>query len=276
MAEKRMFTKKITDADEFVFLPSSTQALYLHLCMGADDDGFNNQVQMAMFKAHASLDDVKILLAKRFILQFESGVIVIKHWRMANALRKDRYTETAYQEELKRLKIKDNGSYTLANGEEEVWLPDGCQTVAKRLPQYSVDKDIIDNSSMDTTIIAQSQKAQSQKQAKNDEQKADVSAIPLNDGTEWLPEQSLFDEYVKLYPNVNVKQQFNAMRGWCMSNPTKRKTAKGIRRFVNTWLSKEQDKGGSFTKGNVTNEESERQRQEYKDYTDKLNKLRGM
>ena len=143
MAEKRMFTKKITDADEFISLPSSTQALYLHLCMAADDDGFNNQVQMAMFKAHASVDDVKVLLAKRFILQFESGVIVIKHWRMANALRKDRYTETAYQEELKCLKVKDNGSYTFADG-NDVWLPDGCQMVAERLPQYSIDKDSID------------------------------------------------------------------------------------------------------------------------------------
>ena len=145
MAEKRMFTKKITDADEFISLPSSTQALYLHLCMSADDDGFNNQVQMAMFKAHASIDDVKILLTKRFILQFESGVIVIKHWRMANALRKDRYTETAYQEELKQLKIKDNGSYTVINGNEDVWLPDGCQMVA-------ADKNSIDKNSIDKNI----------------------------------------------------------------------------------------------------------------------------
>lgn len=142
MAEKRMFTKKITDADEFISLPSSTQALYLHLCMSADDDGFNNQVQMAMFKAHASIDDVKILLTKRFILQFESGVIVIKHWRMANALRKDRYTETAYQEELKQLKIKDNGSYTVISEDETAWLPDGCQMVAA--DKISIDKDSID------------------------------------------------------------------------------------------------------------------------------------
>jgi hypothetical protein len=239
--------------------------------MAADDDGFNNQVQMAMFKAHASVDDVKVLLTKRFILQFESGVIVIKHWRMANALRKDRYTETAYQEELKRLKVKDNGSYTIVDGQENVWLPDGCQTVAKWLPQNSIDKNSIDNSSIDTTIIAQSQN-----KTKTEEPKADVSAIPLNDGTEWLPEQNLFDEYIKLYPNVNVKQQFNAMRGWCMSNPTKRKTLRGIKKFVNTWLSKEQDRGYSFTKGNVTNAESERQRQEYSEYNDKLNKLRGL
>jgi len=131
MGERRMLTAKVTDADAFVSMPSSAQALYLHLNMGADDDGFNNQVQLAMFKAHASVDDVKLLLAKRFILQFESGVIVIKHWRMANALRSDRYKPTNYQEELSMLQIKDNKSYTFKDG---AWLPYGCQMVAEEVP----------------------------------------------------------------------------------------------------------------------------------------------
>jgi hypothetical protein len=121
-----MFTKKVTDDDNFMSLSSSAQALYLHLSMSADDDGFCNQVTIAMFKAHASVQDLQALLEKRYIYQFENGVIVIKHWRMANALRKDRYTPTAFQEELARLNIKENGSYT--------WLPDGCQAVANRLP----------------------------------------------------------------------------------------------------------------------------------------------
>ena len=132
MAERRMFTKKITDSDAFIELSSSTQALYFHLNQGADDDGFNNQVQNAMFKAHASVDDLKVLLMKNFIIRFESGVIVIKHWRMHNTLRKDRYTPTSFQEELSALNIKDNGSYTL--------IDDGCQVVAKRLPQDSIGK----------------------------------------------------------------------------------------------------------------------------------------
>lgn len=127
MAERRMFTKKITDSDSFIELSSAAQALYLHLNQGADDDGFTNQVQMAMYKAHASVDDLKVLIAKKFLLTFENGVIVIKHWRMHNTLRKDRYTPTNYQEELKQLGIKDNGAYTL-----------GCQAVAKRLPQDSI------------------------------------------------------------------------------------------------------------------------------------------
>ena len=139
MAERRMMTKKVTDDDNFMSLSSSAQALYLHLSMCADDDGFCNQVSVSMFKAHASVQDLQALLEKRYIYQFENGVIVIKHWRMANALRKDRYTPTAFQEELKRLDIKENGSYTWAKD-------DGCQMVAKRLPDgcHSIDKNRID------------------------------------------------------------------------------------------------------------------------------------
>ena len=85
---------------------------------------------MAMMKAHASTDDLKVLLVKNFLIRFESGVIVIKHWRMHNTLRKDRYTPTNYQEELSALCVKDNGSYSL-----------GCQSVAKGLPQVSIGKD---------------------------------------------------------------------------------------------------------------------------------------
>ena len=140
MAERRMFTKKITDDDNFMTLSSSAQALYLHLSMSADDDGFCNQVSIAMFKAHASVQDLQALLEKRYIYQFENGVIVIKHWRMANALRKDRYTPTSFQEELSLLGLKDNGSYT--------WLPDGCQTVANCLPQDRIGKDSVGKESI--------------------------------------------------------------------------------------------------------------------------------
>lgn len=141
MADRRMFTKKVTDDDNFMALSSSAQALYLHLSMSADDDGFCNQVSISMIKAHASVQDLQALLEKRYIYQFDNGVIVIKHWRMANALRKDRYTPTAFQDELAKLDIKDNGAYT--------WLPDGCQMVAKRLPQDSIGKVSIDKVSID-------------------------------------------------------------------------------------------------------------------------------
>ncbi len=144
MADRRMLTRKVTDDDHFTDLSSSAQALYLHLTMSADDDGFCNQLSTAMFRSHASVQDLEALLEKRFLLQFDNGVIVIKHWRMANALRKDRYTPTAFQEELAKLTIKENGSYTMSEDVVASWLPDGCQMVAERLPQASIGKDRID------------------------------------------------------------------------------------------------------------------------------------
>ncbi len=138
MGDRRMLTKKVTDDDNFMALSASAQALYLHLSMSADDDGFCNQVSICMFKAHASVQDLQALLEKRYIYQFDNGVIVIKHWRMANALRKDRYTPTVFQEELAKLKLKENGAYT--------WLPDGCQTVANCLPQDNSSKDNLSKS----------------------------------------------------------------------------------------------------------------------------------
>lgn len=130
MAERRMFSKKVTDSDQFIEMSAAAQALYFHLNQGADDDGFNNQIQNAMFKAHAGVDDLKILMAKRFIIRFDSGVIVIKHWRMHNTLRKDRYIPTNFQEELAQLGIKENGAYTFGCQTVAERLPDGCQTVA--------------------------------------------------------------------------------------------------------------------------------------------------
>ena len=140
MAERRMFTKRVTDDDHFMGLSASAQALYLHLSMAADDDGFCNQIAVCMFKAHASTGDLEALLSNRYLYQFDNGVIVIKHWRMANALRKDRYTPTAFQEELSHLQLKENGSYTMVAER----LPDGCQVVAACLPQDRLGKDRTD------------------------------------------------------------------------------------------------------------------------------------
>ena len=148
MAEKRMFTTKVSDSDAFIEMPAAAQALYFHLNQGADDDGFNNQVQMAMWKAHASVDDLKILMAKNYIIRFESGVIVIKHWRMHNTIRNDRYTPTNFKEELALLGIKENKSYTL----------NGCQMVAGRLPQNRLEKIREEEISIDTNIKPQKQK----------------------------------------------------------------------------------------------------------------------
>ncbi len=120
----RMFTTEITMSDAFLEMPKSTQALYFHLNMNADDDGFVGNPKTIMRLVGASDDDFRILIAKNFVIPFEKkGIIVIKHWRMHNLIRKDRKKDTPYQEELALLSVKDNGSYTL-NGNQ---LTTKCQ-----------------------------------------------------------------------------------------------------------------------------------------------------
>lgn len=116
MANKRMFTMKIIDTDAFLDMPLSTQCLYFHLNMRADDDGFIGNPKRIEKIIGANDDDLKLLIAKRFVILFDDGVIVIKHWRMHNTLSRDRYIETSYTDEKKKLLLKDNGSYSLTNG----------------------------------------------------------------------------------------------------------------------------------------------------------------
>ena len=117
MANKRMFTMKIVDSDAFLDMPLSAQCLYFHLNMRADDDGFVGNPKRVMKIVSASEDDLKLLIMKKFVLAFDGGVIVIKHWRMHNTLSQNRYHETQYLDEKSLLKIKQNGSYSFEKGE---------------------------------------------------------------------------------------------------------------------------------------------------------------
>lgn len=112
MAERRMFAKTIVDSDAFLDMPLSTQSLYFHLNMRADDDGFINNPRKIQRMIGCSDDDLKLLVAKRFIIPFESGIVVIKHWKIHNYIQKDRYKPTIYQEEKNLISEKDNKSYT--------------------------------------------------------------------------------------------------------------------------------------------------------------------
>lgn len=122
MAERRMFAKTIIDSDMFLDMPLSTQALYFHLSMRADDDGFINNPRKIQRMIGAADDDLKVLVMKRFILPFDSGVVVIKHWKIHNYIRNDRYKETVYKEERALLELKDNGAYTELS---TTGIPDG-------------------------------------------------------------------------------------------------------------------------------------------------------
>ena len=150
MAEKRMFSRKIVLSDAFLDMPMSARCLYFTLSMLADDDGFVDAPKSIMRQCGASQDDMGILLAKRFVLNFESGVVVIKHWLINNYLRSDRYTETTYLEEKSTLCIDENGAYTEKESYEPlpetvgelVGIPTGIPT---GIP--SIDKDSKDKSS---------------------------------------------------------------------------------------------------------------------------------
>lgn len=135
MAERRMFAKTIIDSDAFLDMPLSAQSLYFHLSMRADDDGFINNPRKIQRMIGGSDDDLKLLVAKNFIIPFESGVVVIKHWKIHNYIRNDRYKETVYQEEKAMLSVKENSSYTLG-------IPDGYQMETQvRLGKDRLGKD---------------------------------------------------------------------------------------------------------------------------------------
>jgi hypothetical protein len=138
MAERRMFAKTIIDSDAFLDMPLSTQSLYFHLSMRADDDGFINNPKKIQRMIGGSDDDLKLLIAKNFIIPFESGIVVIKHWKIHNYIRNDRYKETVYQEEMAMLNVKENKAYTLG-------IPNGYQMDTQvRLGKDSIGKVSID------------------------------------------------------------------------------------------------------------------------------------
>ena len=141
MANKRMFTMKIVDTDAFLDMPLSTQCLYFHLNMRADDDGFLNNAKKVMKIIGANQNDYDLLVAKSFVIQFDDGICVIKHWRINNYLRKDRYTETIYQEEKAMLTIQPNGRYSLKDSSCEIDdLPLGIPVCNQSDTQNRIDK----------------------------------------------------------------------------------------------------------------------------------------
>jgi len=143
MAERRMFAKSIVMSDVFLDMPLSARCLYFTLGMMADDDGFVGNPKSITRQCGASQEDLDILKEKRYILGFESGVIVIKHWCMNNYIQKDRYKRTTYIEEMETLGIDNKGSYTEKNGGKDVMYTKCIQNVYTG--KDSIGKDSINN-----------------------------------------------------------------------------------------------------------------------------------
>ena len=145
MAERRMFAKTIIDSDAFLEMPMTAQLLYFHLAMRGDDDGFINKPKAIMRICGAHDDDLRVLFAKKFVIPFESGVVVIKHWKIHNYIRKDTYSETKYKEEKACLELDENNAYRLSVTNpsrvrnESVTSPSTQDSIG----QYSIVKDNI-------------------------------------------------------------------------------------------------------------------------------------
>lgn len=232
-----MFTKKITESDAFLEMPASAQNLYFHLNMEADDDGFVNAPKKIMRMVGSSEDDMRLLILKKFVLVFDSGVIVIKHWRMHNLIKSDRYHPTQYQEEYASLWYdKSDNIYHLAVTEEtEKQLePKWNQNGTQMEPEVRLGQDSLVKVSLGKGLFAP-----------HDDTSEAVYNLKLKEKDLY---QSIYREDIdflqSLYPGLDVEQQIRSMVGWCISNTTKRKTKSGIASFITRWLNTEQNKLG--------------------------------
>jgi DnaD/phage-associated family protein len=113
MAQKRMFNISILESDEFLEMPDSSQILYIHLSMNADDDGFVDNWKSIMRMTGKKEDDLKILIAKSFVIPFNTKILIIRHWKLNNYIQKDRYKETIYKDEKALLSVDKNNVYNL-------------------------------------------------------------------------------------------------------------------------------------------------------------------
>lgn len=257
-----MFSKKIIDSDSFLDMPLSTQALYFHLAMRADDDGFLNNARKIMKIVGASQEDYDRLVDDRLVLQFEDGICVIKHWRIHNYLRADRYKETQYTEEKARLYLKENGAYTLNKDKAVASLSTSGKPNDTRMDTIGIpdgnqmDTDGYTNDNQMDTWLTQDRIGK-ERIGKESIKKyicpepggpaPDCSDIflPLVDGTFYNVPNVRIDNWGKAFPAVDVEHELRKMLTWLDSNPKKQKTARGINRFINGWLSRTQDNGGT-------------------------------
>lgn len=244
MAERRMFAKTIIDSDAFLDMPLSTQSLYFHLSMRADDDGFINNPRKIQRMIGASEDDLKLLIAKNFIIPFESGIVVIKHWKIHNYIRNDRYKETVYKEEKAQLEVKNNKSYTLG-------IPDVYQMDTQvRLGKVSIGKDNINN-------ISASDEAETCSEFHQKElYEGHVLLTP-----EEFAEIAEFPDYEKY-----IKKAANYIR-------QNGKIKESHYKFIKKLMKETKHKYGEYNNVLLTDDELHKLKTEYSDYKERIERL---
>lgn len=220
MAERRMFAKTVIDSDSFIDMPLSTQALYFHLSMRADDDGFVNNPKKIQRMIGCGDDDLKLLIAKNFIIPFDNGIVVIKHWKIHNYIRSDRYKPTVYQEEKAQLSIKSNKAYTLG-------IPNGYQLDTQvrlgkdRIGKVSIGEESVDTEDVPNTDVGNTpppprkpgkhKYGEYQHVLLTDDE---VAKLGLEYGEELTDEAVVFlDEYIEM-KGYKAKSHYLAIRKW--------------------------------------------------------------
>lgn len=220
MAERRMFAKTIIDSDAFLDMPLSTQALYFHLSMRGDDDGFINNPKKIQRMLGCTDDDVKLLIAKRFIIPFDSGVVVIKHWRIHNYIRADRYKETIYQQEKQQLVMKDDKGYKKL---ETIGIPTDNHMTYRLDTQVRLGKDSIDKDNIDIDQPPKKPTRHKYGDYKNVLlSDADMEKLKAEFPTDWEQRIQRLSEYMASTGKV-YKNHLATIRSWARKEPQKKK-----------------------------------------------------
>lgn len=193
---RRMFSDGITTSDAFLDMPAESQLLYFHLGMNADDDGFIANTKMVQRIIGAGDDSLKILFAKKFLIAFDNGVCVMKHWRINNYIRKDIYKETKYIDQKRQLFIRENGAYSM-RAENAIPLPAGHFTL-----QDKFGKDVENVPGSNFVDEPSTERARS-----GDVGKVRKGKVSVGKGSK---DTILFDEFWKLYPNKAEKKKSEA------------------------------------------------------------------
>lgn len=229
MAERRMFAKTIIDSDAFIDMPTSARLLYYDLAMRADDDGFVNSPKKIIRMTGASDDDLSVLILKKFIIPFESGVVVIKHWRIHNYIRKDTYNETAYKDEKSTLILDENKAYKLI---DTTCIPPVDETSTQdRLGKDSIGKDSINNN----ISVSETESAKASKHKYGEYNNVLLKDEELQklqkDYQNWEELIKYLDEYIEM-KGYKAKSHYLCIKKWVV-NAVKEDNLKKVKKDTN-------------------------------------------
>lgn len=270
---RTMYSDQITRSDAFLSMPVSARELYFQVLSDADNDGFVDNPRSLVKMLGASFDDYNLLVFKKFIIEFESGVIVIKHWRIHNLMRMDRYKPTVYQKELAMLDLKENKAYTLKEidinlfkkeqekiSENKSWQPNGNQVA----PQINISKDKLSKENIRKEKILKDKEDSSELNPQSSQIFIELPALKKD----FIVTEEFIKELQELYPAVDAQTEIKKMKGWLISHPKNRKS--NTKAFITNWLGREQDRASKSNSNNSINNSTIKkegeQEDEFKDW----------